>query len=70
MTIQNYTLSYIENGKKQDVVCFSKRHLIKLYLELLESGRDISNLTIGMWTGVKKLVWTDITDKINNFLNI
>lgn len=68
MTIQNYTISFIEDGEKKEEIFCSKQYTVQRYLELLASKHDISNLTVGMWTGVRKWVWTDITGKINDFL--
>lgn len=69
MTVHNYTILYKENGEKKEEIIMSKIYTVTRYLEILrDSNRDISELRVGVWTGVRSLKFTDITDKINKFL--
>lgn len=66
--ILNYGLTYYEDGIKKDDLFLCKKTLIKTYIDMLDSGRNISSLQCFQWEGKRnpKLVW--ITDNVNEFL--
>lgn len=66
--ILNYCIAYHENGKDHDEIYFSKLSLVKAYIDLLGSRRDISSLKCYQWEGKKNPTRKDITSAINLFL--
>lgn len=68
----NFCITWVEDGRKNETVIFSKMDAIREYIKLLfarvDENRDISSLAI---FGVTRRDWTleDITGTINRFLN-
>lgn len=64
----NYCVVWNEDGTKKENIIFHKVLAIKDYVDLLLSGRDISDLKI---IGITKRDFKpeDITNTVNKFLN-
>lgn len=66
--ILNYGITFIDDGKENDLPIFSKLTLIEKYIELLRTDRNISSLKCYCWEGIRKPIFKDITGEINRFL--
>lgn len=67
-TIVNYGMTYYEDGTKKDRLFFSKMSLIRAYLNILDSRRNVSFLQCYQWEGKRNPKLVYITDSINRFL--
>lgn len=68
----NFCITWMEDGRKNETVIFSKMDAVREYIRLLfahiDENRDISSLAI---FGVTRRDWAleDITGTVNRFLN-
>ena len=68
----NFCITWMEGGRKNETVIFSKPDTIRKYINLLcayvDCGRDISSLKIIGITR-NKFIPEDITNTVNKFLS-
>lgn len=68
----NFCITWLEDGRKNETVIFSKMDAIREYINLLfahvDSGRDISSLKIFGVTR-RSFELEEITGTVNKFLN-
>lgn len=68
----NFCITWLEDGQKNETVIFSKMDAIREYINLLfahvDSGRDISSLKIFGVTR-RSFELEEITGTVNKFLN-
>lgn len=69
MKILNYGITYGDKDGNHDIIIVSKMALVRLYLELLDTRRDIWSLAAYQWQGVKNPTKKDITNDLNMFLS-
>lgn len=63
-----YKLTFVENSEEKEQIELSKFDLVREYLNLLGSGRNISSLRAYVYEGKDDPEYRNITWDINRFL--